>query len=206
MATLPPDCHIACVDADKTDPWFVSDRERNMWMLAAAVVAALYSTLALATTLASRLSDRALLDNVSAAAFFVLFGVVAVVGLKHRAPTIAGAALVVGVAAVYALLFFRMASPIERSHLFEYSLVAILFHEALLERSQRGRRGTHPGLAAVGLASLVGVVDELLQLVIPSRVFDPVDMAFNVVAAGLGVGVSSAVAYAFGRRATGTSR
>jgi len=175
---------------------FGTRRERNLWLLTAAVVAAIYSTLGLATTMAEELTNRDLLDSISAVALLALFAVVALVGLKGRAPTVFQAAIAIGVVAVYALVFLRMASPIERSHLFEYSLVAILIHEALLERSLAGRLVARPALLAIGAAAAIGVVDELIQLVLPNRVFDPIDLAFNAFAAFMGVAVSSAVGWA----------
>ena len=51
-------------------------------------------------------------------------------------------------------------------------------------------------MIAVVLASAIGIVDELIQLIIPSRVFDPIDIGFNVFAAVMGVAVSSAIAWA----------
>ncbi|NND02374.1 MAG: VanZ family protein [Acidimicrobiia bacterium] len=175
---------------------FSTERERCLWLLTGAVVVAIYSTLGLATTMAEELTNRDMLDNISALALLALFAVVALVGLKGRAPSVFRAAIAVGVVAVYALVFLRMASPIERSHLFEYSLVAILIHEALLERVRAGRHVTRPALLAIGAAASIGVVDELIQLVLPSRVFDPIDLGFNAFAAFMGVAVSSAVAWA----------
>ena len=179
---------------------FSSRRERNLWVLTAAVVVAIYSTLGLATTLAEELTNRELLDNISAAAFLALFAVVAAVGFKGRAPSVFHAAIAIGVLAAYALVFLRMASPIERSHLFEYSIVAILIHEALLERGREGRKVVRPALVAVGAAGAVGVFDELIQLILPNRVFDPIDIGFNVLAASMGVAVSNAIAWGVRRR------
>lgn len=44
-----------------------------------------------------------------------------------------------------------------------------------------------PAVLAVVFAALLGTVDELLQLAVPSRVFDPADVAVNAVAAVLAV-------------------
>ncbi len=179
---------------------FSTSRERRLWLLAGAVVVAIYSTLSLATTLAAELTNSELLDNISALALLILFAVILLVGLKGQAPSAARVAIAVGIVAVYALVFLRMASPIERSHLFEYSLLAILVHEALIERSNAGRKVARPGLLAVGAVSSIGVFDELIQLTIPSRVFDPIDIGFNVFAATMGVTLSAAVAWAVRRR------
>lgn len=105
-----------------------------------------------------------------------------------------------GVAATYLLVVVRMALPEERTHLIEYGVVALLAHEALTERASQGRWAPRPALFAVGIAGMIGVVDELIQLALPSRVFDPVDMGFNLLAAGLAVAASVALRRVRGRR------
>ncbi|NNF57280.1 MAG: VanZ family protein [Rhodothermaceae bacterium] len=91
-----------------------------------------------------------------------------------------------GVAVVYFFMFFRMAIP-ERSHLIEYSVVAVLVYEALTERVSQGRRVPVPALLAILATSLVGALDEGIQMFFPTRVFDPVDILFNVLAAVMAV-------------------
>ncbi len=196
MARSPGDGNSAAMVASSSTTRFSTSRERNLWLLVAAVVVAIYSTLGLAKTLAAELTNRNMLDNISALALLVLFAVVALLGMKGRAPRTLPVAIAVGMVAVYALVFLRAASPIERSHLFEYSLLAILIHEALLERSSAGRTVVRPGLVAISAASLIGVVDEGIQLILPSRVFDPIDIGFNIFATFMGVAVSGAVAWA----------
>ena len=63
----------------------------------------------------------------------------------------------------------------------------------LLERRRNGGTVIAPALQAIGMTSAVGVLDEAIQLIIPSRVFDPVDIGFNVLAAFMGVTVSRTV-------------
>ena len=43
---------------------------------------------------------------------------------------------------------------------------------------------------------LIGVIDECIQLLLPSRVFDPIDMLFNVLAAVMAVTASTALGWA----------
>ena len=170
-----------------------------MWLWTLAVVAAIYSTLGLARTLAGVLRAGLL-----AAAFWlglILIGAAAILhGLKRRPPgaEISGVeiSVVLGVVAVYMMVLLRMASPEERSHMIEYSVVALLIYEALMERASHGRRVPVPPLLAVGLASLVGVLDELIQAVLPIRVFDPIDILFNTLAAVMAVSASLALAWA----------
>ncbi len=171
---------------------FSSRRERRLWIWTALVVAAIYSTLGLARTLTDRLGN----DFFSVWLF--LLGCVLILltvitqGLKVR-PGGAEIAVALGVAAAYLLILVRMSAPTERSHLVEYGVVAVFIHEALTERAARGRRVPAPALLAIVAASLVGVIDELIQRVIPGRVFDPVDILFNVLAAVMAIGASVAL-------------
>ena len=109
-----------------------------------------------------------------------------------------------GVVAAYLLVFVRMSIPTERSHLIEYGVVALFVHEALTERASRGRYVPARGLLAVLSTGLTGVIDECIQLALPSRVFDPIDMLFNVLAAVMAVTASTALNWA--RKRTCRSR
>ena len=116
-------------------------------------------------------------------------------GLRVR-PGGAEIAVALGVVTAYLLVFVRMSIPTERSHLIEYGVVALFIHEALAERARHGRRVPAPALLAVLAATLIGVVDECIQLALPSRVFDPIDMLFNLLAAVMAVTASSALRWA----------
>ena len=172
--------------------FFSSKRERRLWVWTAVVVAAIYSTLGLARTLTDKLGN----DFFSVWLF--LLGCILVLltvitqGLKAR-PGGAEIAVALGVAAAYLLILVRMSAPTERSHLVEYGVVAVFIHEALTERANQGRRVPVPALLAIVAASLVGVIDEGIQKLIPSRVFDPVDILFNVLAAVMAVVASVAL-------------
>lgn len=167
------------------EPLFASARERRLWRWTAAAVAAVYATLGLTAVLAEALYHPGL----SAVAFL---GGMALIGLAvlaqglERRPGGLELGVGLGVAAVYAFLFVRMTIP-ERSHLIEYGVVAALAFEALTERRRQGRRVPAPALLAVLLASAVGALDEAVQLALPSRVFDPLDVLFNVLAAAAAV-------------------
>ena len=89
-----------------------------------------------------------------------------------------------------------MSIPTERSHLIEYGVVALFIHEALTERASQGRRVPAPALLAVLATGLIGVIDECIQLLLPSRVFDPLDMLFNVLAAVMALAACSALYWA----------
>ena len=162
-------------------PLFSSARERRLWGWTLAVVAAIYSTLGLATILVGKLLERGLFDRIFVAAFLMIGAAILTQGLKTR-PSGREIGVGLGVAAVYLMLFARMGIP-ERSHLFEYGVVAALIYEAFHERASQGRRVPFPGLLTVLATSFIGTLDECIQLVLPSREFDRMDILFNVLAA-----------------------
>ena len=101
------------------------------------------------------------------------------------------------------MVVVRTGSPEERTHLIEYGVVALLIHAALTERADGGGRVPAPALFAVLGTALVGVLDELIQGVLPSRVFDPRDIVFNVLAGLLAVVAIVALRWARRRAETG---
>lgn len=164
-----------------------------------AVVAAIYSTLGLARTLLGVLGETGLGVGLFALCCLLVLATVATQGLKTR-PGGAEIGVALGIAAVYLLVFVRMSIPTERSHLIEYGVVALFVHEALTERVSQGRQVPAPALLAVLVTALLGFIDECIQLFLPSRVFDPIDMLFNVLAAVMAIAASSALGWARKRR------
>jgi hypothetical protein len=73
-------------------------------------------------------------------------------------------------------------TPEERTHLIEYSLVAILIYQALLERARNGRHVPYPAVLAFAATAVLGIIDEAIQWVLPNRVFDPIDIGFYTLA------------------------
>ena len=161
---------------------FTSDRERRLWLWTLAIVAAIYSTLGLAGALAGALRDRDLLDT-----SFILGGLLVIVtivtqGLKTRPGSVEIVAAL-GVAVAYFMVFVRIGIPEEeRTHLIEYGVVAILVHEALMERANQGRHIPVPALLALVVTALLGILDEGIQAILPNRVFDVRDVGFNTLA------------------------
>ena len=162
-------------------PFFTSKRERRLWLWALLVVVTIYSTLGLAGTLSDVLRDRGMFDSFFILGFFLLLAVVAIQGLTTR-PGIAEVGVFVGIVAVYFMVFARMGIPEERTHLFEYSLVAILIYQALVERRKNGRNISVPWLIAIAATALLGWIDEGIQPSLPNRVYDIRDVGFNALA------------------------
>jgi hypothetical protein len=179
---------------------FTSDRERRLWLWTLAVLFAIYSTLSLASTLAGELRDRGLIEASFWLGLFLVGAAVAFLGLR-TGPSGLTVGVALGVAGVYLIAFLRMTSPEERTHLVEYTMVALLIYEALKERAGNDRRVPVPALLAIGTTALLGVLDEGIQALLPSRVFDPIDILFNALA-GL-MAVLANVALAWARRRVG---
>ena len=176
---------------------FSSRRERRLWLLLAAVLLGIFSTLTLAQAWAETLGDGPVGAVLFIVACLLILGAVLTQGLTSR-PSVAEMGIALAVAAAYLLVFVRMAIPTERSHLVEYGVVALVLLEALTERANHGRRVVMPAVVAIVATALIGAIDECIQWFLPSRVFDPVDMLFNALAAVMAVLASRALAWARG--------
>ncbi len=177
---------------------FTTRRERRLWLWALVVVVAIYSTLGLAGTLAEVLGEHPALPAVFF--FLMLLTVAAIVGsgLKRR-PGRRDVWIALGVAAVYGMAVLRTGvSAAERTHLMEYSVVAVLIYQALRERSENGGRVRVPALLALVVTVLIGWLDEGIQAVLPNRVYDNFDVFSNFVAATIGIVTSVVVGWVNG--------
>lgn len=164
---------------------FSSPRERRLWLWALAVVAMIFASLGFSGRLVDLLSD----DTAGAVAFSLALLLVAAAiltdGLQSR-PTRSEIVVAFGIAAVILMLLLRLTLT-ERSHLIEYAVLAVFIHAALSERAERGRGVRLPAAVSIVAAAAIGVIDEAIQLALPHRVFDPVDILFNTLAAGSAV-------------------
>ena len=176
---------------------FSSDRERRLWLWTLAVVVAIYSTLGLIPELAGALRDTGLAAAVFFLCMLLIAATIVTQGLQVR-PRGAELAVGLGVIAVYLLVTLRIiaTSPAERTHLMEYGVMAVFMYEALRERASQGRRVPVPALLAILATFAVGVLDECIQWVLPNRVFDPIDILFNVLAAFMSVAASVVLGWA----------
>jgi hypothetical protein len=150
---------------------------------------AIYSTLGLSSTLAGALRDTGLIEEFFWRSLILLGSAILIMGLKAR-PSGATIGLALGIAGAYLLAFLRMGSPEERTHLFEYTIVALLIHEALTERAHQGNHVPRPALLAILITILLGWMDEGIQALLPNRVYDIRDVGFNALAAVMAVGGS----------------
>lgn len=167
---------------------FTSQREKRLWLYALIVAAAILSTLTFGRPLREMLVDQ----NVQAV--FFLLGMVLtaatiiVYGLKLQ-PGKAELTVWLGLATVYIMLVFRLGAP-ERSHLIEYSVLAIFIHQPLIERLSIKHHFLIPALLAFLITTAIGVIDESVQLFLPDRVFSGEDIFFNGSAAFMAITTS----------------
>ncbi len=163
---------------------FTTKRERRLWLALVIVLAAIYATLGQTPAIVAALGTD-IIESAEANLVFALLILLVVIPIFFIDKRLAHVEIAVGIgiAAVLLLTWLRLGSWEERTHLFEYALVAALVHEALLERKSNGRRVPLPALLALMISMLLGLLDECVQAILPNRVFDPIDVAFNSLAA-----------------------
>ena len=169
------------------------DTRWRAWGVLALYVVVLYGLLPLGPTIglgAIRTAPGAWLLGPGLGVIGVAIGVALFVRLWRRgAPPWAYVALVLA-AVCYTLVFTSLrAARLERTHLAEYGIAAWLAWRAVRPHV----RGT---LAAYCVAALIGTAigwgDELIQWMLPNRVYDLRDVAMNAAGSVLGVLVLAA--------------
>ena len=165
---------------------FTSVREKRLWLYALIVWLAILSTLVMGLPIQELLVDQNTQFILFLSGMILMAAAVITHGLKVR-PGKKEVAIWIGLAAVGIMLFFRLGAS-ERSHLIEYGALAICVHRALIERLRHKNQLLIPGLVAFSITFFIGILDEFIQLLLPSRVFDTNDILFNGLAALLAIG------------------
>lgn len=164
--------------------WYKTQGERQLWLLAALAAAFIFLSLLLGRPLQQRLWSQDVQVVLFLAGMLLTAAAIIVHGIRSKA---SGLNLVIwlGLLALGVMVIFRLGAP-ERSHLMEYSILAILIHRALDERHlQAYPRSIRTALYAFSITTAIGIVDEVAQIFIPARVFDINDIFFNGIAAFL---------------------
>lgn len=170
-----------------------SDRERRLWLWTGAAVLAIYSTIGVARTVSDALRDRNLLRVTLAFMLVLVLGPAAWRWVKSR-PDWREIGALLGVVFAYWMVWIRTTGWEERTHLLEYGVVAALIHMALLERRSNGHDVAVPAALALAATATLGLLDEIVQAVLPDRYFDPRDVFFNFVAAFMVIAARLALA------------
>lgn len=168
-------------------PFFNSSKEKHLWFWAFLVGIAIFSTLWLGRPLSKLWGNQ----DIQAIIFVVgmlLTGISIFIHAFKKSSSLLKIGVILGIAAVYLLLFLRLGLP-ERSHLIEYSVLTIFIHQAILERHRHQSIPLNPHLLTFLLAFGIGVLDEGIQWFLPDRVFDINDMVFNGIAITLVIGI-----------------
>lgn len=167
---------------------FKSPREKRLWIYALIVLVTIFSTLVFSRPLLEILGNQ----NIQAAIFILgmtLVGAtILVYGLSVK-PSKIEFTIWLGFIAVYLVFFLRLGLP-ERSHLIEYSVLAIFVHKAITERINKENHALKIALYAFMVTFAVGVLDECIQIFIPNRVFDTNDILFNGFAVLMAIGAN----------------
>ena len=179
----------------------VSKSERRLWFALAFVVAAVYSTLGLQRALAEVLRETGLLAPLFIISFAAVIAAVPLIATRFRLGGLQ-VGVILGVLVAYVMVFVRMGISEERTHLIEYGVIGALAYAAFRERSVRVENSLPPAIVALALTTLIGLADECIQWVLPSRVFDWRDVFFNFLAGTTAILASSAIDWAGRSRKT----
>jgi len=167
-------------------PLFTSTREKHLWFWVFVVFVAIFSTLFLGQPLAELFSSQDARAVIFLIVMFLVGATILVHAIKTK-PTKIELTIILGIVAVYTMFVLRLGMP-ERSHLMEYSVLAVFMHKAITERITQGKQIPMPALITFSITFLIGVLDECIQILLPDRYFDPEDIAFNGLAAIMAIG------------------
>ena len=172
------------------------ESEGLSWLYAGLWTLTIYSTIPFA-----RFAAEWIAGNFGIQFFFYIaatVGVVAVVlvliNLQGRSLPINSYLWLSGVAITFIAYAYQLREvPADVIHLVEYVILSVLVYRALLHRISDYRIY----FVATLIVAIIGTIEECIQWIVPTRVFDLRDIWTNVVAGGLGQ-----IAIAFGLRPT----
>ena len=156
---------------------FTSKLEKLLWLLATLVLVVIFLTLFIGSPLLDLLSNQ----NIQGAIFLMGMILIAALIFYHGLKSTSlnkMTGVYIGLIAVYLMLFLRLGLA-ERSHLIEYSVLAIFIYQAFTERYKNDPKSFKAAFFAAVLSCMIGILDETMQLFIPDRVFDTNDILFN---------------------------
>lgn len=148
------------------------------WTLAAGWLLAVYASAPFARLPVEFLRQRGVLAPTVGGSFGVILVLAVMAAARSRAGWPVWSVLSVG-AAIYGLLLSRLELAEERLHFLQYGVLAVLIERAL--PPDRFRPLARIAIAAA-LTAAAGWGDELIQAVLPNRVYDLRDVGFNAAA------------------------
>ena len=171
----------------------------SAWILGA-YVAAILVTLPVLPLLWIPLRDQfGATAERSLTAFLVLLGLAIGLGFLRRSLSWKASPLLLASAGIYGWFLWILENPVEKVHFAEYGFLSHFSLRYFQARGHAFNEGEkHPGskdrralrIRALTLVFSVGLLDELIQYLLPNRFGDPRDVGFNWLAGLLGLVVS----------------
>lgn len=166
-------------------------RERRLWIAVGLAIGAILVSLYPLQFVLDFLRARNLL-RLSIAAIFLLALAAAVWWLARRRAPLAAWGILAAAGAVYVGAAAWLDVPQERLHLVQYGALALLLEAAFAaRRAPAGRLGV--AWRALAAAAAIGLLDEIVQGILPNRQYDPRDVLFNLLSAGLALASAAAL-------------
>ncbi|MDJ0644848.1 MAG: VanZ family protein [Flavobacteriaceae bacterium] len=166
---------------------FTSKKERRLWLWASLVAIAIVASLVINPFWPGILRGTNIDAGIFLFGMFLVFISILLHGLITK-PRGLQPLMILAIAASYMMFFFRLTLA-ERSHLIEYSLLAILVHRALLERADQHQGFRRAAPVAFLITFTISLADEGIQLFLPERVFDTNDILFNAMVIFIAIAV-----------------
>jgi VanZ family protein len=117
------------------------------------------------------------------AALTLIAGITAFINLRKRKLPTNAYLWLIGIVAAFMVYIYQLRNiPEEAIHVAEYGVIGILVYRALSHRT----RDFSIYVMATLIVGMIGVLDEYIQWVAPSRVFDLRDIRTNILAGALG--------------------
>ncbi|NNE26461.1 MAG: VanZ family protein [Saprospiraceae bacterium] len=166
---------------------FKNKKEQSYWIGAGLVVLTIYASLFLSHSAQMYFLSQDFQAVLFLSGMFLVSASVLRYGSRRNLKHLNTALILCGTT-ILVMVIFRLGAP-ERSHLMEYTILTLLIHLALSERFNVSLSNVKVSILAFLISGSIGLLDELIQIVMPERVFDVYDIIFNFMAAGFAVGM-----------------
>lgn len=168
--------------------FFKTKKEKRLWFFFTITVLTIFASIGFANALSEYLTNEGFIGFTFSLGLLAIAAGIFLTGLRTR-PRGVEIGITISVLAVYVIIAARAFSAEHRSHIIEYSVVSLILFEALKERSEN-KKVLIPAVFAIIGTVLIGTIDELIQFLMPSRVFDLFDIFFDFIASLMAVGAS----------------